>query len=331
MAEPESVLFWGFQGTLDYRATLTEAQFHNLQIEAPTEDLERFVSKRDLNSTLEQLQRLGVPTSTAPGGSPLISALTAAAWFSDQKADAVARFVGSRPGGLSGYVESTSRDVLSLAESNPVIGGTISLEYRPASTKLVLAVAEGRWLDDALADRCIDAISSGVLSLRPRRIGVGVGGLNKASLSAMQRLIKAVRELPVPAVIFATGSSFHHDIGTERPAGFWDRLLEIFATVDVISLSATEQRQLDLKWAEGWLDRLLREGDLKLAVKHSSGNAELRSAASATGWLAEPQKILAVARREATRFAGQSLTGLGARFDGVLSAAVLLNASEGLR
>jgi hypothetical protein len=189
----------------------------------------------------------------------------------------------------------------------------------------MLAVAEGRWLDDALADRCIDAISSGVLSLRPQRIGVGIGGLNKAALAAIRRLITAVRGLPIPALLYASGSSFRKDIGTERPEGFWDRLIDIFATVDVISLSATEHRQLDAKWGDGWLDQLLRESNLKLAVKHSSGSAEVRVAESAMDWLAEPEKLVEMARQAATRFAGQSLTGLGARFDGALSAAVLAN------
>jgi hypothetical protein len=325
MPKPESVLFWGFQGTLDHRAGLSEDQFHTLQIAPPVEDQERFVSKQEMIATLDQLQRLGVSISTAPGGSPLVSTLTADAWYRGRGANAVSRFVGARPGGLSGYVDSDSRDALSLAETNPVIGGTLALEYRPTNSKLMLSVPDGRWLDDGLADRSLDAIAGGLLSLRPKRIGVGIGGLNKASLPAVLRIIREVRQLPVPAVIFATGSSFRGDVGTERPAGFWDRLNEVLGSVDVVSLSSAEHRQLDSIWGDGWAERLQANGLLKLLVRHSSQDAVLSQTKTAHLCLEDADSILKTARAEATRYARQALTGLGARFDGILSAAVLLN------
>jgi hypothetical protein len=110
MAESQPVLFWGFQGTLDHRAELTEDQFHALQLEAPQEDQEHFVSKGELNAALEQVRRLGIAYTTAPGGSPLISALTAEVWFRANGSNAASRFIGARPTGLDGYVDPASRD-----------------------------------------------------------------------------------------------------------------------------------------------------------------------------------------------------------------------------
>jgi hypothetical protein len=329
MAGPQAVLFWGFQGTLDHRASLTAGQFRLLDIEPPEEDVERFVSKAELNATLEHLERLGVPHSTAPGGSPLISALTADAWFRANAPHAASRFVGVRPDGLSGYVDAEARDTLSLAEANPVIGGTLALEYRPTNSKLMLSVPDGRWLDEALAQRSLDAIAGGVLSLRPKRIGVGIGGLNKASLPAVQRMIEEIRQLPLPVVIFATGSSFRMDIGTQRPPDFWDRLLAVLSAVDVVSLSSAEHRQLNSIWGEAWVERALRSGSLKFLISHSSKDALVLRGGGADVHLSDVVPILEAARAEATHYAEQALTGLGARFDGVLTAALLLSWSEG--
>ena len=324
MEATQALLFWGFQGTIDHRVSLDEDQFHALGLEPPAEDQERFVSRSELNSMLERLQGLGLTPASTPGGSPLISALTAAAWFSDQHAHAAARFVGARPMGLSGYVDSDARNILSLAQANPAIGGTLALEYRASNSKLMLAVAEGRWLDEALAERSIEAIGNGVFALQPALVGVGIGGLNKATPSAVLHVIEEMRRLPVPAVIFATGSSFRQDVAADRPADFWDRLLEVFAGVDVISLSSAEQRQLDTIWGDSWIDRLLDAGTLKLAVRHSSKDAVFSQSETGRYVLEDAESILEVARAEATRNAARALTGLGARFDGVLSAATLL-------
>ena len=325
MAESQPVLFWGFQGTLDHRANLTQDQFDELRLETPQEDQERFVSTRELNAALEQMQRLGIAYATAPGGSPLISALTADAWYRSHGAKAASRFVGARPAGLGGYVDSASTDILSLSVANPVIGGTLALEYRPHNSKLMLSVPDGRWLDDALATSSLDAIFRGVLSLRPKRIGVGIGGLNKASLPAVQRLVREIRQLPVPALIFATGSSFRKDIGTDRPADFWDSLLDVLCSVDVISVSSAEHRQLDAIYGDGWRDRALRAGRLKFLVRHSSKDALIVEGDGADAFLEPADAMLDMARAEASRHASEALTGLGARFDGVLSAAMLLN------
>jgi hypothetical protein len=328
MAESHPVLFWGFQGTLDYRASLTEDQFHALQLEAPQEDQERFVSKRELEAALEQMRRLSIAYATAPGGSPLISALTATAWYRATGAAAASRFVGAWPASFSSYVDEDARGTLSLAESNPVIGGTLALEYWTTNSKLMLSVPDGRWLDDGLATRSLDSIFSSVLSLRPKRIGVGIGGLNKASLPAVQRLVGEIRQLPIPAVVFATGSSFRTDIGAERPPDFWDRLLDVLCSVDVISLSSAEDRQLEAIYGERWVEMALRAGRLKFMIRHSSQAAVVLRGEGAEGCLESAEAILETARAEATRYARQALTGLGARFDGVLSAAMLLNWTE---
>jgi hypothetical protein len=325
MTESRPVLFWGFQGTLDHRASLTADQFHALQLEPPQEDQERFISKRELVEALEQIQRLSIPHATAPGGSPLISALTAGDWYRGAGAEAVARFIGARPDGLRSYVDGVSQDTLQLSESNPVIGGTLALEYRPANSKIMLSVPDGRWLDDGLAARALDAIGGGVLSLRPKRIGVGIGGLNKASLHAVQQLIQEIRRLPVPAVIFATGSSFRKDIGTERPVDYWDQLLEIFSSVDVVSVSSAEYRQLEAVYDEDWGLKALDGGTLKFLIRHSSGDALTYRSEIASAYLESIEAIVETARAEASQHAQQALTGLGARLDGVLSAAVLLN------
>lgn len=70
MAESQPVLFWGFQGTLDHRANLTEDLFHALQLEAPREDQERFVSKRELDEALEQMQRLRIAERRGRAAAP---------------------------------------------------------------------------------------------------------------------------------------------------------------------------------------------------------------------------------------------------------------------
>jgi hypothetical protein len=201
----------------------------------------------------------------------------------------------------------------------------LALEFRPTNSKLMLSVPDGRWLDETLAVRSLDAITSAVLSLRPKRIGVGIGGLNKASLAAVLGLIREIRQLQVPAVLFATGSSFRLDVGAERPSGFWDQLLEVLGAVDVVSLSSAEHRQLDSIWGSGWYEALLRDRALKFLVRHSSKDAVLQQAADAADYLEDAEAILEVARKEATGYAQKALTGLGARFDGVLSAAMLLS------
>jgi hypothetical protein len=324
MPDLQSLLFWGFEGTIDHRISLDEAGFRELGMGPPQEDRERFITRAELSGLLERLRQAGHGPSSVPGGSPLISAVTASNWLREQDAPAAVRFVGTRPPGLSGYVQSGSSELLSLALVNPAIGGTLALEYRPASSKLMLSVPDGRWLDEALADRSVAAICEAVLALKPGTVGLGIGGLNKADLGAVLRIIENVRRLPVPTVIFASGSSFRRDVTGTRPPGFWDRLREVFAAADIVSLSATEQRQLDAHWGEDWLDRMLEETTLKLAVRHSSGDATFRLASRAQGAVDNPQEVLVVARAEATRFAAQALTGLGARFDGVVSAALLL-------
>jgi hypothetical protein len=324
MPDLHSLLFWGFEGTIDHRISLDDAGFHELDLEPPQEDQERFVTRAELSALLERLRQTGHAPSSAPGGSPLISAVTASNWLRGQGSPAAVRFVGARPRGLSGYVKRGSRGLLSLAPVNPAIGGTLALEYRPASSKLMLSVPDGRWLDEALADRSVAAICDAVFALKPGVVGVGIGGLNKADLSAVQRLIEDVRRLPVPALIFASGSSFRRDVTGERPPDFWDRLRDVFGAVDVVSLSSTEQRQLDSHWGDGWLDHMLEETALKLAVRHSSGDANARLSSRAQAAIDDPTAVLAVARAEATRFAAQALTGLGARFDGVVSAGLLM-------
>ena len=324
MPDLQSLLFWGFEGTIDHRISLDDAGFRELDLEPPQEDQERFVTRAELNALLERLRQTGHAPSSAPGGSPLISAVTASNWLRGQGAPATVRFVGARPQGLSGYVKGGSRGLLSLAPVNPAIGGTLALEYRPSSSKLMLSVPDGRWLDEDLASRSVAAICDAVFVLKPGIVGVGIGGLNKADLGAVLHIIENVRRLPVPVLIFASGSSFRRDVTGARPPNFWDRLRDVFAAVDVVSLSATEQRQLNAHWGESWLERMLEGTALKLAVRHSSGDAACRLSSRAHAVIDDPNDVLPLARAEATRFAVRALTGLGARFDGVVSAALLL-------
>ena len=128
---------------------------------------------------------------------------------------------------------------------------------------------------------------------------------------------------PVPTVVFASGSSFRQDVAEQRPADFWERLKEVLGSVDVLSLNSAEQRQLNAIWGENWVEQLLDETTLKLAVRHSSKDAVFKLSSRAGAVLEDPQRMLEIARAEASRHAAEALTGLGARFDGVLSAAIL--------
>jgi hypothetical protein len=319
------LLFWGFQGTIDHRANLTAGQFEALGMTPPAEDQERFIAKPELSALLDELTRLDISTSKSPGGSPLMSALAADAWLRQQGAEARARFVGARPQGLSQLVPETSSGVFELAEADPRIGGTLALEYRPASAKIMLSVPDGRWLDDGLANRGIGMVRHGLGEMKPSRVAIGIGGLNKASPHAVMRIIREMRQLQPQALVLATGSSFRSDVTDARPADFWPALLEVFASVDVISLSRAEKVQLSEVWGADWIDRLLAAGRLKLAVTHSSKWVDHQAGEAASRIFENPAAIVDTAAQEASRYASRALTGLGARFDGVLSAALLLN------
>ncbi len=319
------LLLWGFQGTIDYRAELSAGQFEALGMTPPAEDQERFVTRQELAAVLDDLTRLGIETSKTPGGSPLMSALAADAWLREQDVAAQSRFIGARPQGLSSLIDPASGPVLELAELDPRIGGTLSLEYRPASAKIMLSVPDGRWLDDGLANRGITLLRYAVCELKAGPLVMGIGGLNKATPQAVMRIIREVRQMAPAALVMATGSSFRADVASERPAGFWPALHEVFANVDVISLSRAEKVQLTQAWGSDWLDSLLSSGRLKLAVTHSSKWVEHEAGESAKRLLDDPAGIVERAAQEASRYAARALTGLGARFDGVLSAALLLS------
>ncbi len=319
------LLLWGFQGTIDYRAELSAGQFGALGMTPPAEDQERFVSKQEVAALVDELTRRGIETSKRPGGSPLMSALAAGAWLREQGADAASRFIGARPPGLSALVDAEATEALELAEPDPRIGGTLSLEYRPASAKIMLSVPDGRWLDDGLANRGITLLRYGVCELKAGPLVIGIGGLNKATPHAVMRVIREVRQMAPAALVMATGSSFRSDVVSDRPEDFWPALHEVFANVDVISLSRAEKVQLTQAWGEDWLDTLLDGGRLKLAVTHSSKWVEHEASESARRWFDDPAGIVERAAQEASRYAVQALTGLGARFDGVLSAALLLS------
>jgi hypothetical protein len=96
----------------------------------------------------------------------------------------------------------------------------------------------------------------------------------------------------------------------------------------VITLSSAEHRQLDAVYGEDWATNALGGCGLKFLVRHSSRDALVSRARGADMYLESVEELIAAAREQATRYASQALTGLGARFDGVLTAAMLRRWAE---
>jgi hypothetical protein len=317
-------LFWGCQGTVDYRVPLDEIGFAALGFEAPAEDLELFVTGSEFRELLEQARAVAAaPVAEAPGGSPLVSALASRRWLSRrEEVSANAWFVGAFPATLTPLLDDQGREAVRFAFANPAICGTLALEYQPASAKLMLAVPDGRWLGEELAQVSLQAFRDCLVETRPGRVGFGVGGLNKADPEVVVDLVAQARAAAPDCLVFATTSSFAKELVAGRPASYWQGLRAVLAAADVISMSAEEEGQLAQVWDAGWVEELLARGP-KLAVVHSAHGISVRPSSRLAPFLTDPAAAVEAAHAEATRYAARALTGLGARFDGVLSAAVL--------
>ncbi len=317
-----TLILWGFQGTVDYRAQLGEAEFRKLGFEAPSEDAEVFVSKDDLLKLVDVVEGMGVQVSRAPGGSPLMSALSVASWCeTTQSVDTVVRFVGALPAALAALVPEQRRQVLSFAEIGKEICGTLSLEYAPASAKLMLAVPDGRWLDEKLACSALVGMRKAIEEVRPDRVLLGFGGLNKSRPAVADELVDAFRASVGRSLVFVSGNSFK-----KAPAGaeasFWPDLYRVFGDADAVSLSREEYSQLSQRWGEDWTRGLFEHYRTSMIAVHSPENVTLVAGGRLSEHLGRPEDLLAQARGRASEYAARALTGLGARFDGVLSALI---------
>jgi hypothetical protein len=318
-----SLLLWGFQGTIDFRTQLTGTQFEALGMTPPTEDRELFVAKDNVERLLDSVRGLGVEVSPAPGGSPLVSALTAQGWARGSEAPLQARFLGAAPPELGDLISPEDAPVIAHASFNPAIGATLALEYRPASAKLMVSVPEGRWLDRRLAEQGLCGLRDAVKEISPSKVALGIGGLNKADPDAVLDLITAARKTAPGCLVYATGSSFAKQPKAERSPSYWSDLRAVYASCDVVSVSADEERQLMVAWGDDWPGALVGR-QTKLVVTHSPSAVRTVQSSMLANFLEGLDEVIELAKEEAQRHAVRALTGAGARFDGVLSAALLL-------
>jgi hypothetical protein len=254
-----------------------------------------------------------------------MSALMAQGWLTARDTDVCSYFVGARPEGLESLIGPRQRETVRFAAIDPRIGGTLALEHRPASAKLMLAVPEGRFLDEALAERARKSTWDVVGELRPSVALLGVGGLNKAKPALACSLVRLMRRRVRNCVIFAAGSSFAREATASRPPAFWSDLNQLFAAADVVSVSRSERQQLAAVWGDDWPNDLVTKGSTRLVVMHSAHDVVLCRAPLLADCLDGLDGIVDAAQQEASRHAAASLTGSGARFDGVLSAGILAN------
>jgi hypothetical protein len=317
------LLLWGFQGTIDYRASLSEAEFEGLGLTAPAEDHEVFITQVQLASYVEKLKDLGCQVVQAPGGGPLLSALAADAWSTAQDRGLIARFVGAKPRGLAASLPEHGAAVCAYAEVDPRIGGTLALEFRPASSKLMLAVPSGRWLDSELAQIGRRTLWAAIEAEHPELLGLGIGGLNKANPAFAAEIIQLVRRRLRVSVVFVTGSSFARELMQERPRSFWSDLQRVFALANVISVSEAEYQQLSRAWGDDWTSRLLEGEAAEFVVIHSPHEVRVLRSCTAAAHLLDADAIIHAAQLAASRHAAKALTGAGAHFDGTLSAMAL--------
>jgi hypothetical protein len=317
----ENLLLWGFQGTIDYRCSIDAGIFHRLFLPVPQEDEERFITRTELEETVRSLERFGVEVLRTPGGSPLVSALAAASWHeSRDDPTIVPRFVGAIPQDLPALVPEHRRPVLGHATASAAIAGTLALEHEPTSAKLMLSVPDGRWLDEALACVAMNGIKQSLIELQPRRALLGFGGLNKSTPSIAGELVRQVRSLVDDCIIFVSGNSFR-----KTPASvpdYWSDLYQVLGSADVISVSREEWGQLSDRWGSHWAQDLFAGHRTRFVYMHWPEGSSVLAAPGSKAVLADPAHLCQVASARATEYAARALTGLGARFDGVLSALV---------
>lgn len=324
MDRQDRLLVWGFQGTVDHKVRLARDDFLALGFVPPALDLELFVSAAEVSDLLQKLAVRGTTVISTPGGSPLVSALTAARLCEREALAVTSRFAGNLPKGIAAYLDQVERAAIADAVVNPLIGATLALEYAPASAKLMLAVAEGRRLDATLAVTGLKCLQAMLRKASPSLVCVGIGGLNKADPLTAARLTDDLQTLLPSRLLMVTGSSFRQDLDAGRPRAHWAALRKVFAAAEVISVSETEEAQLAAVWGEGWVDELLL-GRTKLVVSHSPGGQSTRCSPALADHLEDAQALVGRAGAEAAAAAAVSLTGIGARFDGVLSSLVLAN------
>lgn len=143
------LLVWGFESTIDYRFRLTPTDFQRLGLEAPAQDREEFISQEEFAALLARLQAMGYAPSSAPGGSPFISALAAQEWLTaGGRKDTSAFFIGAVPQAARDLLPPHQAPVIAHARLSVGATGTLSLENPEGRAKLMLAVPEGRFLDD---------------------------------------------------------------------------------------------------------------------------------------------------------------------------------------
>ncbi len=317
----ENLILWGFQGTIDYRAQLGAGDFQKLGIEAPGEDTETFVSKSQLAELIESVEGLSIEVARTAGGSPLMSALAAASWFEATDAPgSVSRFVGAVPEDLTELVPEHRRPVLEFATPSSSIAGTLSLEHAPTSAKHMFAVPDGRCLDEPLACSALAGIRRAIDELNPERVLLGFGGLNKAFPAVASELVLTFRKSVPKALVVVSGNSFKR-----VPRGnytFWPDLYQAFAEADIVSLSREEHGQLAGRWGDDWTDRLFDSHRPAMVAVHSPFEVEILASRNLAALLPDAEVLVKTAQARASEYAARALTGLGARFDGVLSALV---------
>lgn len=318
------LLMWGFQSTVDYRARLAPAEFEALGFEPPLVDAEVFVSRQEFSHLLQRVLARGHQVAVVPGGSPLLSALAAQEWLlrNGRGSRAGVRFVGGMAAALPLLIEPRLREVIEHATSHGEIVGTLALEHREASAKVMLTVPDGRWLDESLGSIAVAGVRAAIESLRPERAAVGIGGLNKAHPAVLKHTVRAIRDLPCPTLVLMSGDSFRPGVPVPGGRDYWEALFEAVGQAHIFSVNDQENRDLEREWGTGWAGRLSTLG-MPIVVIHSPHGVSCRAGDEARARFPDLVDAIDEARREASAHAGVALTGLGARFDGVLGAIAL--------
>lgn len=322
----QKLMLWGFQGTVDYRFQLQPEEFMRLGYDAPAADLEVFVSPGELAQVMSSLAVGMSRPGGALGGSPLISAVRAQEWISKLGMSASMRscFVGVLPVEAGRLLPPSVRGVVEFAEFSNEIRGTICLENIAHSTKLMLSVPRGRWLNQELLAVGINGIRRALLHMNGAPAALGIGGINKADPPVLIELIEFVRKITGLSFVFLSGSSFKPALDGQQGDDYWPVLFKALSLADALSLSEEEFGQLQSRWGEGWPEEMLRSGRLRLIICHAPTGVFVRSAPGCEACLPEVEDMLEAARGYVAAVSAEAVTGRGACFDGVISAHALM-------
>jgi hypothetical protein len=316
-----TLMLWGFQGTVDYIVSLDADGFARIGLKPPAGDAELFVSHREISQLRDALEEMGFKAACSPGGSPLVSALAAASWAAGHKdSGTTSCFVGRAPLGLMDLIPDDIVPVLRYAELAEQVYPTLALEYRAASAKLMFSTSEGRWLDESLACAALAGIQRAVEEHPGYSVALGFGGLNKSRPAVAGELIRTLRKSVPRLLLFVSGNSFAR--APDRALSFWPDLYRVLADADVVSLSREELAQLSAQWGENWARDIAALRGVRAVVVHWPGGAEVVASSLTVEGQAELEVLNLRAGKTATAYAELALTGLGARFDGVLSALI---------